>query len=195
MRGILAHEIIHLRNSDLTLMQLTVAVGRLTRVLSQIAFLLVFLGLVLRAVSASAFPLLPLIVLALAPLGVNLLQLALARTRETEADLEAAELTGDPLGLASALIKMRDEERALLHNRYPGSACCRSLAVSRPFGDRMITKSAPIGDVASGKPGPRRRAARQNLETPLYRSLGAKPMRPTSLWTVDQIIQTSFHIR
>lgn len=33
MRGILAHEIIHLRNGDLALMQLAVAVGRLTRVL------------------------------------------------------------------------------------------------------------------------------------------------------------------
>jgi heat shock protein HtpX len=122
MRGILAHEIIHLRNADLTVMQLAVAVGRLTRVVSQIAFLLVFLGLVLRAVSTSALPLLPLMVLALAPLGISLLQLALARTREAEADLEAAELTGDPLGLASALIKMRDEERALLRNQYPGNA-------------------------------------------------------------------------
>jgi heat shock protein HtpX len=76
-------------------MQLTAAVGRLTRVLSQIAFLLVFLSLMLRAVSAAAFPLLPLLALAVAPLGVNLLQLALSREREAEADLEAAELTGD----------------------------------------------------------------------------------------------------
>lgn len=124
MRGILAHEIIHLRNGDLALMQLAVAVGRLTRVLSQIALLLVFLGLMLRAVSARAFPLLPLVAL-VAPLGVNLLQLALSRTREAEADLEAAELTGDPLGLASALIKMRDQERVLLRNRYPGIVLLR----------------------------------------------------------------------
>ena len=149
MRGILAHEIIHLRNGDLTLMQLAVAVGRLTRVLSQIAFLLVFLGLVLRAVSASAFPLLPLMVLALAPLGVNLLQLALARTREAEADLEAAEVTGDPLGLASALIKMRDEERALLRNRYPGSALLRvpSLFRDHPSTEERIQRLLAMASV------------------------------------------------
>lgn len=44
IRGILAHEIIHLRNGDLALMRLAVVVGRLTRVLSQLAFMLVLLG-------------------------------------------------------------------------------------------------------------------------------------------------------
>jgi heat shock protein HtpX len=137
MRGILAHEIIHLRNGDLALMQLAVVVGRLTRVLSQIALLLVFLDLMLRVVSASAFPILPLLVLAVAPLGVNLLQLALSRTREAEADLEAAELTRDPVGLASALTKMRAQERALMRKWYPGLILFR---VPRLFRDHPATE-------------------------------------------------------
>lgn len=64
LRGILAHEIIHLRNGDLALMQLAAAITRLARVLSQIAFLLLFLILMVRAVSAGRFPLLPPMVLA-----------------------------------------------------------------------------------------------------------------------------------
>jgi heat shock protein HtpX len=142
LRGILAHEIIHLRNGDLALMQLAVAVGRLTRVLSQIAFLLVFLGLMLRAVSVAAFPLLPLVVLALAPLGVNLLQLALSREREAEADLEAAELTGDPYGLASALIEMRNQEQAMLRRWYPGMIPLRvpSLLRDHPATEERIRR-------------------------------------------------------
>ena len=40
--GILAHEIIHIRNGDLALMQLAIVVGQLTRMMSQIAFLLCF---------------------------------------------------------------------------------------------------------------------------------------------------------
>ena len=42
----------------------------------------------------------------IAPTLVSLLQLALSRSREFDADLSAAELTGDPMGLASALAKL-----------------------------------------------------------------------------------------
>lgn len=45
IRGILAHEIIHVRNDDIALMQLAMVVGQLTRTVSQIAFLLVFFSL------------------------------------------------------------------------------------------------------------------------------------------------------
>jgi heat shock protein HtpX len=114
LRGVLAHKIIHVRNGDLALMQLAMVIGLLTRALSQVALALVFFSLFLRLVSARAVPILPLLVLAVAPLGVNLLQLALSRARDTEADLEAAELTGDPRGPASALVKMRSQQKVRL---------------------------------------------------------------------------------
>jgi heat shock protein HtpX len=164
IRGILAHDIIHLRNGDLALMQLAAAVGRLTRVLSQIAFLLAFLGLMLRAVSVTAFPLPPLLVLAVAPLGVSLLQLALSREREAEADLEAAELTGDPYGLASALIKMRNQEQAILRRWYPGMIPLRmpSLLRDHPATEerirRLLAMSPATDRGLDGAPGWRRRA-------------------------------------
>jgi len=131
IRGILAHEIAHVRNGDIALMQLAMVVGQLTRTLSQIAFLLVFFSLFMRTVSAPSFPIVPLLVLAVAPLGVGLLQLALSRTREGEADLEAAELTGDPHGLASALVKMRRQEQMLLRGRFRTAASVRVLSLLR----------------------------------------------------------------
>jgi heat shock protein HtpX len=76
-------------------------------------------------------PVVPLLMLAVAPLGVGLMQLALSRAREGEADLEAAELTGDPHSLASALIKMRDRERMLLRGRFPSVAPLRVPALFR----------------------------------------------------------------
>jgi heat shock protein HtpX len=137
IQGILAHEIVHVRNGDLTLMQLAMVVGQLTRTVSQIAFLLVFFSLFLRAVSAPSFPIVPLLVLAFAPLAVGLLQLALSRTREGEADLEAAELTGDPHGPASALVKMRRQEQMLLRGRFPTAA---PLRVPSLFRDHPATE-------------------------------------------------------
>ena len=149
IRGILAHEIVHVRNGDLALMQLAMVVGQLTRTVSQIAFLLVFFSLFLRTVSAPSFPIVPLLVLAVAPLAVGLLQLALSRTREGEADLEAAELTGDPHGLASALVKLRRQEQMLLRGRFPNAApAAGALAVSRSPGNRGAHSSS-VGHAAA----------------------------------------------
>jgi heat shock protein HtpX len=131
LRGILAHEIVHVRNGDIALMQLAMVVGQLTRMLSQIAFLLVFFSRFMRTVSAPSLPIAPLLVLAFAPIGVGLLQLALSRAREAEADLEAAELTGDPGGLASALIKLRHREQMLLRGRFEYAAVLRVPSLFR----------------------------------------------------------------
>jgi heat shock protein HtpX len=131
VRGVLAHEIVHVRNRDIALMQLAMVVGRLVRVLAQIAIIAVFLSLFLRAAGAVALPLGSLLLLAVAPTGVGLLQLALSREREAEADLEAAELTGDPEGLASALAEIRRRERAALARRFPGARMLRMPALLR----------------------------------------------------------------
>lgn len=73
----------------------------------------------MRVFSLAEFPLLALLVLAAAPTAVGLLRLALSRVREAEADLEAAELTGDPAGLAAALVKLRRWQERLLHQLSP----------------------------------------------------------------------------
>lgn len=79
MQGILAHEIVHVRNGDIALMQLAMVAGRLTRLLSQIGLLLVFFSLFLRVVSVRTIPIAPLMLLIIAPIAVSLLQLALSR--------------------------------------------------------------------------------------------------------------------
>jgi heat shock protein HtpX len=170
IRGILAHEIVHVRNGDIVLMQLAMVVGQLTRIVSQIAFLLVFFSLFLRSVSAPSFPIVPLLVLAVAPLGVGLLQLALSRTREGEADLEAAELTGDPRGLASALIKMRHGQQTLLRGRFPSVA---PLRVPPLFRDHPATEERIRALLVM--PQPRDEAADHDLIDHSYESAGLRP--------------------
>lgn len=107
LTGILAHEVSHLRSNDVWVMTLADVVGRITGLLSVFGQLLLFVWVPLAFFTGSGFPaLLPIAVLILAPTISALLQLALSRTREYDADIAAVELTGDPGGLAAALDKL-----------------------------------------------------------------------------------------
>ena len=102
LTGVLAHEVGHLHAGDATVMILTDLIGRLTRGLALLAY--VFLPITLVAAAREVVgPLLVSGVLIALPVVVTLLQLALSRAREFDADLAAARLTGDPEGLACAL--------------------------------------------------------------------------------------------
>ena len=101
--GVLAHEIAHIRNQDLRVMALADALSRTMQVLSWVALAMIVYYLPVYLTGSARVPWLGLILLYLAPTICTLLQLALARTREFEADRTAARLTGDPGGLASAL--------------------------------------------------------------------------------------------
>jgi heat shock protein HtpX len=104
--GVLAHEISHIRNRDLWLMGVADLAGRLTRVMTLFGLALLIIGLPLWLSGAASLPWLLIPVLVLAPQITTLLQLALSRAREFDADLDAAGLTGDPGALASALAKL-----------------------------------------------------------------------------------------
>lgn len=106
LAGVLAHEISHVRNNDLAVMALADVLTRFTHVLSYLAVFLFIFNLPAMLLGESDNPLSALVLLYLAPTAGSLLQLALSRTREYDADLEGAELTGDPRGLASALDKL-----------------------------------------------------------------------------------------
>jgi len=104
--GVFAHEISHIRNNDLWIMTLADTMSRATGWLSYLGLLLLILNLPLLAAGSAVVPWLLVLMLVFAPTLMNLLQLGLSRAREFGADLSAAELTGDPVGLASALDKL-----------------------------------------------------------------------------------------
>ena len=108
LSGVLAHEISHVRNNDIQVMGLADLVARLTGALSLTGQLLVLINLPLFLFGAAQISWLAILLLIFAPLVTALMQLALSRTREFEADLGAAALTGDPSALASALRKLED---------------------------------------------------------------------------------------
>ncbi len=107
LAGILAHEISHIRNHDLWTMGLADIISRVTGAMATAGAVLLLVSLPLMIEEHGAVHW-PVIVLLLAAPTINtLIQLGLSRTREFDADLEAAGLTGDPEGLASALAKLQ----------------------------------------------------------------------------------------
>jgi heat shock protein HtpX len=111
LTGVLAHEISHIRNRDLWLMGSADLAGRLTRLMTLLGLALLMVNLPLWLSGAATIPWLVVPLLVFAPQITTLLQLALSRAREFDADLDAAGLTGDPGGLASSLAKLERYQR------------------------------------------------------------------------------------
>ncbi len=103
LAGVLAHEMSHVRNNDLFVMGLADTVATLMRLMASLGLLLLLLNLPFMMEERQPVPWALVLILTFAPVVGALLQLALSRTREYDADLDAVHLTGDPAGLASAL--------------------------------------------------------------------------------------------
>jgi heat shock protein HtpX len=146
--SVLAHEISHVRSDDLWIMTLADTVGRLSHAVAYFGLGLLLLGLPMLA-AGTLMPLLIAIVLMAVPTVVTLLQLALSRAREYDADLEAAALTGDPASLASALQTLHAHEghiweRILMpHRRVPDPLLLRTHPPTDERVRRLLDLSPP----------------------------------------------------
>ena len=114
LTGVLAHEVGHIRNGDLKVMRVADFVTQTAGNFSFAGKMLLLFSL--PAVLSGNWPISPisLVLLLAAPSLSLLMQLALSRTREFAADLAAAELTGDPMGLASALERLHVPQSSIL---------------------------------------------------------------------------------
>ncbi len=113
LNGVLAHELMHLAHQDTRLMAFADLTSRLTGLLSLLGQLLLLINLPLLILGQATLPWGPILLMITAPTLSTLVQLALSRSREYEADLGAAALTGDPMGLASALNKLEWSHQGL----------------------------------------------------------------------------------
>jgi heat shock protein HtpX len=146
--GVLAHEVSHIANNDMRLMGLADLISRLTHMMSAFGLLLLFLSLPLMLMGVASFSLLGVLLLMAAPSLSALLQLGLSRIREFDADLEAAWITGDPEGLASALGKISGQ-RGNLWQRilFPGYRNPEpSLLRTHPDTDERIERLLELRD-------------------------------------------------
>ncbi len=158
LAGVLAHEISHIAHEDVRVMAFADMVSRFTSFMSTVGLISLVLNLLGFAGGYGAqVPWFAVLVLLAAPTVGGLLQMALSRTREFDADLEAAILTGDPDGLASALTKLERAQSRLWEGlvlpggRIPDPSILRSHpATAERVARLMALKAAPGGPDSSG---------------------------------------------
>lgn len=129
LAGVLAHEVSHIRNGDLWIMNFANIINRTTALLANVGQILLLLSVPMIILGYMEVNLLPVMILALAPMLTTMLYLALSRTREFDADLDTAYLTNDPDGLAMALSKIDTRRRGLFHRIFMADRGVRSSSL------------------------------------------------------------------
>ncbi|GAB4566487.1 MAG: zinc metalloprotease HtpX [Rhizobacter sp.] len=103
LRGVMAHELAHVKHRDILISTVSATMAGAISMLANFAML--FGGR--DSEGRSHNPIVGLLVMILAPLAASLIQMAISRAREFEADRGGAEISGDPQALASALQKIQ----------------------------------------------------------------------------------------
>jgi heat shock protein HtpX len=107
LRGVVAHELAHIRNRDILTQSVASAIGAM---ITYLAYFFLWFG----GDDESPLGLIGSIALVLlAPLAATLIQLAVSRQREYSADATGASITGNPESLASALLRLEEGAKAI----------------------------------------------------------------------------------
>ena len=102
LRGVMAHELSHVRHRDILISTIS---ATMAGAISMLANFAMFFG-GRNSEGRSTNPFVGILVMLLAPIAASLIQMAISRAREFEADRGGAEISGDPRALASALEKI-----------------------------------------------------------------------------------------
>lgn len=158
LRGVLGHELMHVYNRDILTSSVAAAVAGVITSVGQM--LLIFGGGDRR----NSNPLAVLAMALLAPLAAVVIQSAISRTREYDADEDGSALTGDPLALASALRKIHqgvqmvplppdqklvNTSHLMIANPFRAGGVTRMFATHPPMQDRITRLELMAGGPAS----------------------------------------------
>ncbi|RAX49824.1 zinc metalloprotease HtpX [Arthrobacter sp. AQ5-05] len=144
LRGVLGHELMHVYNRDILTSSVAAAVAG---VITSVAQMMLFFG---GGDRRNANPIALIAMSLLAPLASAVIQMAISRTREYDADEDGAKLTNDPLALASALRKLEGGvQRAPLPADDQRLVNTSHLMIANPFlggAKKLFATHPPMND-------------------------------------------------
>ncbi len=135
LEGVLAHELSHVLNRDVLISTVAATIAGAISMLANMAQWGMMFGGSRDEEGRSVNPIALLLTVILAPLAALLIQMAVSRSREYQADASGARLTRNPLGLASALAKLQQASRMVPMDANPATA---HLFIVNPLSGRSL---------------------------------------------------------
>ncbi|MEM8505329.1 MAG: M48 family metalloprotease [Cyanobacteria bacterium P01_D01_bin.1] len=165
LEGVIAHELTHIINRDTLTQAVAATIGGAIAFLAQMLQYSMFFGGGRNREGNGANPIALIATIFLAPLAATVIQMGISRTREYAADAGAAQLTGNPRALASALRRLEASaqrmpmdanpafEPLLIINAIP-QQMMRSLFSTHPATDDRVARLLEIEQTLAAKGTP-----------------------------------------
>ena len=123
LAGVIGHELAHIKHRDMLTGTIVATIAGAISMLAQMAQWALFFGGGRRDDDEGGSPIAALVMMIVAPIAAMLVQMAISRTREYEADAGGAKIAGNPSGLANALLKLeRGNQVVPMEDAKPATA-------------------------------------------------------------------------